>query len=208
MTNDNNSYVQNSSMNIRKDNDDWCRAVDTVDVSEVADLVDKTITENGTYAASDDGVSGYSSVSVDVPTEDPYVYLVYGSFSGGGPMGPGTLNMSAGYLGVLKVDDGNAVVDCVPRKPSGTEIVISHIIINGTVNTINITRHSYPVSVSFKAGADISEFTVQGTTVVPTGTEITAGNWYNALIQRVNGTETVTVEMNDNLERTVVTPQQ
>jgi hypothetical protein len=64
------------------------------------------------------------------------------------------------------------------------------------------------VSVSFKAGADISEFTVQGTTVVPTGTEITAGNWYNALIQRVNGTETVTVEMNDNLERTVVTPQQ
>jgi hypothetical protein len=54
-------------MNIRKDNDDWCRAVDTVDVSEVADLVDKTITENGTYAASDDGVSGYSSVSVNVP---------------------------------------------------------------------------------------------------------------------------------------------
>jgi hypothetical protein len=72
MTNDNNSYVQNSSMNIRKDNDDWCRAVDTVDVSEVADLVDKTITENGTYAASDDGVSGYSSVSVDVAGEPTF----------------------------------------------------------------------------------------------------------------------------------------
>lgn len=173
-----------------------------------ATFTTKSITENGTYAASDDEVSGYSSVTVNVPTEDPYVYLVYGSFSGGGPMGPGTLNMSAGYLGVLKVDDGNAVVDCVPRNPSGSEIVIEHIIINGTVNTINITRYSYPVSVSFKAGANISEFTVRETTVVPTGAEITAGNWYNALIQRVNGTETVTVEMNNSLERTVVTPQQ
>ena len=172
-----------------------------------ATLIEKSITDNGEYNASADNADGYSSVTVDVPTEDSYVYLAYGTFTNNWP-NPSTISTFVGDVGVLKVDDGNAVVDCVPRDHSGREIVISYIIINGTVNTINITRGGYPVSLSFKAGANISEFTVLGTTVVPTGAEITAGNWYNALIQRVNGNFTVTVEMNNNLERTVVTPQQ
>lgn len=33
-----------------------------------ATLIEKTITENGTYVASDDSVSGYSSVTVEVPS--------------------------------------------------------------------------------------------------------------------------------------------
>jgi hypothetical protein len=94
MINDNNSYVQNSSINIRKDNDDWCRAVDTVDVSEVADLVDKTITENGTYAASDDGVSGYSSVSVDVSGGGQFVQAtVYSLWDNGNAILPFLVSM-------------------------------------------------------------------------------------------------------------------
>ena len=34
-------------------------------------LIDKTITENGTYNASDDAADGYKTVEVDVPTTDP-----------------------------------------------------------------------------------------------------------------------------------------
>ena len=32
----------------------------------IANLIEKTITDNGTYSASDDGVDGYSEVNVDV----------------------------------------------------------------------------------------------------------------------------------------------
>ena len=35
-------------------------------------LIDKTVTENGTYNASSDNADGYSSVSVSVPSVDPY----------------------------------------------------------------------------------------------------------------------------------------
>lgn len=66
MINGNNMYIQTAGMNIRKDNDDWRRAVDTVDAAEMAILTEKTITENGTYNAADDDADGYSSVTVDV----------------------------------------------------------------------------------------------------------------------------------------------
>jgi hypothetical protein len=66
MINGNNMYIQTAGMNIRKDNDDWRRAVDTVDAAETAILTEKTITENGTYTAAEDNADGYSSVTVDV----------------------------------------------------------------------------------------------------------------------------------------------
>ena len=66
MINGNNMYIQTAGMNIRKDNDDWRRAVDTVDAAETTILTEKTITENGTYTAAEDNADGYSKVTVDV----------------------------------------------------------------------------------------------------------------------------------------------
>ena len=53
----------------------------------IAILTTKSITENGIYAASDDGVSGYSSVSVDVsgdPLNFQHVDFAYDGFSSSG----------------------------------------------------------------------------------------------------------------------------
>lgn len=75
MLNGNNMYIQTAGMNIRKDNDDWRRAVDTVDAAETAILTEKTITENGTYTAAEDNADGYSSVTVDVSGEPHFSKL-------------------------------------------------------------------------------------------------------------------------------------
>ena len=64
MINGNNSYWQNASMNIRKDEDEWRIAKDTVPAP--SELGIKEITENGNYSANDDGLDGYSDVSVSV----------------------------------------------------------------------------------------------------------------------------------------------
>lgn len=62
MANSNNEFYQNSLINARKDNDEWKNAVGTCS----ADMIEKTITENGQYTAKEDGVVGYSKVNVDV----------------------------------------------------------------------------------------------------------------------------------------------
>ena len=64
MINGNNLYWQNSAMNIRKDEDEWRIAKDTVPAP--SELGSKDITENGNYSAKDDGLDGYSDVSVSV----------------------------------------------------------------------------------------------------------------------------------------------
>lgn len=64
MINGNNSYWQNASMNIRKDEDEWRLAKDTVPAP--SELGSKDITENGNYSAKDDGLDGYSDVNVSV----------------------------------------------------------------------------------------------------------------------------------------------
>ena len=64
MINGNNSYWQNSAMNIRKDEDEWRLAKDTVPAP--SELGTKEITENGNYSAKDDGLDGYSDVNVTV----------------------------------------------------------------------------------------------------------------------------------------------
>lgn len=64
MINGNNSYWQNASMNIRKDEDEWRIAKDTVPAP--SELGTKEITENGNYSAKDDGLDGYSDVRVSV----------------------------------------------------------------------------------------------------------------------------------------------
>jgi hypothetical protein len=76
MINGNNMYIQTAGMNIRKDNDDWRRAVDTVDAAEIAILTEKTITENGTYNPSDDSADGYSKITVDVSGGD-FMYVAF-----------------------------------------------------------------------------------------------------------------------------------
>lgn len=64
MINNNNEFYQNSMINARKDNDEWKNAAGTCS----ANLIEKSITENGDYYASTDGADGYSSVKVDVPS--------------------------------------------------------------------------------------------------------------------------------------------
>ena len=64
MINNNNEFYQNSMINARKDNDEWKNAAGTCS----ANLIEKSITENGDYYASTDGADGYSSVKVNVPS--------------------------------------------------------------------------------------------------------------------------------------------
>lgn len=64
MINNNNEFYQNSMINARKDNDEWKTAAGTCS----ANLIEKSITENGDYYASTDGADGYSSVKVEVPS--------------------------------------------------------------------------------------------------------------------------------------------
>ena len=58
---ENNEYTRNLSVNMMSSADDYAVA-DTIKDK----LITKTITENDTYNASDDGADGYSSVTVDV----------------------------------------------------------------------------------------------------------------------------------------------
>lgn len=60
----NNEFYQNAMINIRKDNDEWKNAAETCS----ANLIEKSVTENGEYYAKDDNVDGYSSVAVNVPS--------------------------------------------------------------------------------------------------------------------------------------------
>lgn len=60
--NGNNEFYQNSMINARKDNDEWKNAAGTCSTN----MIEKTITENGQYAAKEDGADGYSKVTVDV----------------------------------------------------------------------------------------------------------------------------------------------
>lgn len=60
----NNEFYQNAMINIRSDNDEWKNAAETCS----ANLIEKTITENGEYNAKEDGADGYSSVTVNVPS--------------------------------------------------------------------------------------------------------------------------------------------
>lgn len=64
--NGNNEFYQNSMINARKDNDEWKNAAQTCPSGNSATLIEKSITENGTYDASDDNADGYSSVTVDI----------------------------------------------------------------------------------------------------------------------------------------------
>lgn len=64
MLGNNNEFYQNSLINIRKDNDEWKNAAGTCS----ANLIEKSVTENGEYYAKDDNADGYSSVKVEVPS--------------------------------------------------------------------------------------------------------------------------------------------
>lgn len=58
-----------------------------IDYNIIPPLIDKTITENGTYSAKDDGASGYSEVTVNVISYKNYI-----KFNGEGIMLPWSIN--------------------------------------------------------------------------------------------------------------------
>lgn len=71
-------------------------AIGRIPTGSTAVLVAKTITENGTYQATDDDADGYSSVTVDVPTSSPNLQSKTVTQNG-------TVTPDAGYEGLSSV---------------------------------------------------------------------------------------------------------
>jgi hypothetical protein len=161
-------------------------------------LKEKSITENGEYsAASDDGVSGYSSVSVDVASGCGISssYITYGGYDT--PSGPGSAVLNNRRTGLIIVaPDDNGVVSYAATIVDGSSTMIySYAFVYGeNVKRINLEDYRYSHAVTFKAGEDFEGFYYQNEPVLFEGT-ITAGTWYNALYYN----SSVVVETNDHL---------
>jgi hypothetical protein len=121
-------------------------------VSKFADKEDgtatfttKTITENGTYTASDDGVSGYSSIIVNIENRIHYItynmnYGVYALLcSANGEYDPGT-------SGVLDTLSGCVLCDPAVSIEVGNTICSSYTFTPG--ESFTVTAYGNPVTLS------------------------------------------------------------
>lgn len=159
-------------------------------------LGEKSITENGTYTAKEDKLDGYSSVTTDVSSVNDFVYYCCGSFASGAyPGAPASLNHSTVQFAVYVAKSDEVTIPKTVYTYGSKSLALTEIIIDGTINKLNITDYSYAVAFTFLAGNNFNGFTVKGNDVVPTGDSITAGKWYNALLQN----DTITVEESNGL---------
>jgi hypothetical protein len=176
MINGNNMYIQTAGMNIRKDNDDWRRAVDTVDAAEIAILTEKTITENGTYNPSDDSADGYSSVTVDVSGEPHFSKLTINiPLLNGSYMGCKILDSQSGEYNIDTDNDHTQFTLVTPAK--------------------KFTGMYLTPKILFTPSLDFDGFYDGGNKVEPTGDEIVAGDGkqYLAKCNRQYGTGPLSV---------------
>lgn len=160
-----------------------------------ATLIEKSITTNGTYNASDDNADGYSKVMVNVPVYMPAAICYCGiATSGTTPFDTKTLEgKTQDFMLFFPI---NGVVDFSNIFDSALKIGSQGIIV-GAVSKINIdtTKVMYATCLTFKTSDNYEGIYVNGIAVTPTGATITSGNWYNILVQG----GTVTAETNNDL---------
>lgn len=118
----------------------------------------KTITQNGTYTASDDDLDGYSDVTVNVPTSTPNLQTKSVSYTPTTSVQSAQVTADSGYDGLEQV---NVSVGAIPSQyiiPAGTKSITE----NGT--GIDVTAFaSVDVAVT-TGGSSKNVQVVQGTT--------------------------------------------
>lgn len=200
MINGNNDFYQAALANLQgftKDN-----AVNK-NVYPKTTLIEKSITENDTYNATNDNADGYSSVSVDVSGGGGISpsYITYGRFDGSMPPGSGTLgNKSSDLIIVAPDDNGRVSYAAVHTVGINTKIYSNAFVYGENVKRINLESFQYNHSVTFKAGEDFEGFYYHNEQMTFEGT-ITAGTWYNALYSY----DAVVVETKEDLGYTPIT---
>lgn len=171
-----------------------------------ATLIEKTITANGEYNASDDGADGYKKVEVNVSGgssvfETP-VMLSYGNYAGGEyPGAPVSLNNKWIALFLTAPDNDGILNDIVSSRDTDGEHVNQRTLAIADVNKIILSEYGMHHCLTFKAGNDfIGFYTQEGNRITSTGTTIETGTWYNALIEGSSFSGyTITVETNENI---------
>lgn len=120
-------------------------------------LIEKSVTENGTYTASSDNADGYSSVTVDVPSDTPTLITksisANGTYSASDDSADGYSQVSVDVPNTYSQADNGKVVLNGALVAQGSDEVTE----NGTVDTTLIS--SLLVNVSGGAGGDFAKLT-------------------------------------------------
>lgn len=168
--NGNNEFYQNSMINARKDNDEWKNAAETCPSGNSATLIEKSITENGTYDASDDNADGYSSVTVNVPFTFNKIY---------------SYAPTSGAVEILNIDSNDVSVNALNDDGASFTLPIRKLMIN-----------QGPVPYStwvFVPTEDFDGIYLNGTKITFTGDTVIPGEGvYEAEINQMTGTYTIT----------------
>lgn len=123
-----------------------------------ATFTTKTITENGTYAASDDGVSGYSSVTVE---SEPYFNEITVSV----PANSGASNYSLNLVRLHYSSNGEYV--------ARTDTQVFTAVCCTPASKIDVSNVLADTKVIFTPGENFDGFYVNGEKIVTSGDEIT-----------------------------------
>ena len=131
----NNEFFLNSTINARKDNDEWKNASGACSPN----LMEKSITENGEYSAKADGVDGYSSVMVGVDMS--FNSLIFSDYLMDYNDAPYVSNVV-----MVKADDGVYSSTVIPRpSDSGPLASSTHIICVTPVKTLDVSYYDLPM---------------------------------------------------------------
>lgn len=139
-------------------------------------LIDKTITENGAYDASDDGVSGYSSVTVDVSGGPSFPFAAMTDFSyinGGTPRGEVTVFAPVNADGDFSVTLSSAAYEAyIPDSYYANEALLF-----APARKIVITKATNPTySIIFSPSESFDGFYNKENKLTLTGDAITPGD--------------------------------
>lgn len=148
-----------------------------------ATFMSKTITENNTYNAADDGVSGYSSVTVNVPTPtDAFSVMIL----------PSGYTLPDSNRCAVLVPDNNGVLKFATGMPSGESAPYAFASkpVSKTIGTMDVeVALFFTPAESFDGfySAEENLYTQEGDTITPNDRYI-----YHVLISAMRGKATVT----------------
>jgi hypothetical protein len=146
-----------------------------------ATFTTKTITENGTYAASDDGVNGYSSVSVDVG-------MNYNRIITRIPISE-TVSTS---VGIVNPSDSNGTFNVV-ASTSGQLYNVSNFTLTSAATKVNVTG-APGMRIVFTPSENFDGFYYGNTKLTMNGDTVTNGDGkaYVADVSLMSNTVTIT----------------
>lgn len=170
---------------------------------EPATLIEKSVSENGTYNAEDDEADGYSSVNVEVPVGlvTPTLFETRAT-SKTGPTAPCAFVDSSKQV-CLFFTDVNGVAE-ISDDYSGQSFSasITDPIIIGDVKKIDATIE-FSTTVTFKAATDFEGIYINDTKITETGDEIVSGNWYTVILEKMGTTLSATVSGDSDYTRVI-----